>query len=484
MLKLNSTRLLLGAAGILTILIFGFFARSGGLTEQGTRPYIPQWQDAHEALHQDPPLQEPTIELIPEPANVPYMAASPSSIPQPTQIATGATESQNAGSGSLSTQWDKEAYTQVSSRMSSDGKWFPINFGDYNSYNPNLIPHPWKNDTWVMIAQGKQDEDDPKGGPVYSLELVCDAEYIDGKMKCTRSPISVPIASTVSDHCTDKLAWFNYFIGPNDPRVFFGPDRPYITYGSASQYTCLGQWIHDLRRLVKWDSAEALDRTQRFFWPTELQRPKPYGGVEKNWFAFWDAAGEMYLHYNIYPSRSFAGVSTDGSSITEDLAPQSARKDNRCLQEYMPKLGAEEHIHQATNSLAITMCSRRDSSCDKVKNTFIFTIFHHKLYNNNHNLYEPYVMSFHQSPPFGIHSIASKPFWINGRGKPGETTSDRPAGQSQMMYITSMSWKDRNTTYQGYMDDDLMISFGVEDRAAGAIDVRAGDLFQQHHICT
>lgn len=481
----SSSRLLYIAAGFFIILLFGFVGRAHREAVPWPTNYAAEHKDEH---HEHIPLpsdhddqHQPVLDVLP-PVDTP--PADPVSTPPSHTSAPAivATSSQDAGLSPTKALWDADKYTLVSSKMTPDGKWFPIDFGDYGSYNPNLIPHPWKNDTWVMIAQGSQAPGDVQGA-VYSLELVCDATYTNGKMKCLRSPTTLPIASTVSDHCTEDLDWFNYFIGPNDPRVFFGPDRPYITYGSASQYTCLGQWIHDLRRLVRWNGKEVLDRTQRFFWPTELQRPQPYGGVEKNWFAFWDHSGEMYLHYNIYPSRSYARLSHDGANITEDLAPLAASKDEACLREYMPKLGEKEHVHQATNSLAITMCPRASPDCESANDTYIFTIFHHKQFHESHNLYEPYIMAFHNTPPFGIYAISSKPFWINGRGKPGESTTDRPIDQSQMMYITSMSWKDQNMTYHGYMDDDLFINFGIEDSAAGSIDIVAGDLFTHLNLC-
>lgn len=385
-------------------------------------------------------------------------------------------------------QPDGSDHTVIYSGMTKDGKWFPIDFGDYGSYNPNLIPHPFHADSWYMVAQGLQPTgESDRPSPVYSLELVCEAHFVGGVMRCKKSPISVPIASTVSDKCVGSLSWFNYFIGPNDPRVFFGPDRPYITYGSASQYTCLGQWIHDLRRLVRWNTLDALDTTQRFFFPTELQRPPPYGDIEKNWFAFWDAAGEMYLHYDILPHRTFAHVSTDGTTIGANLAPETAARDDRCLQQHLAsRLREKEHVHQATNSLAIVMCRRDDFTCDAAQNTYIAAIVQHKTYHG-HNLYEPYLVLFENTAPFALHAISAKPYWINGRGKPGEDWSgdpDIPRDWSQMMYITSMNWKDEGLNYTGYLDDAIMIAFGIEDKAAGGIDVTAEQLVKELSLCT
>jgi hypothetical protein len=85
-----------------------------------------------------------------------------------------------------------------------------------------------------------------------------------------------------------------------------------------------------------------------------------------------------------------------------------------------------------------------------------------------------------------IHAISSKPFWISGRGKPGENWSSDPAisaSQTQMMYITSVNWKERGLNYTGYLDDELMIAFGIEDKAAGGIDVTAEQLFKALNLC-
>jgi hypothetical protein len=469
-------RIIYIAAAVLIILIAGYLVRKIFLPN-------PEVDDAYSNKQNAEDVKFTHVPAIPTHLNVPPTATTYSRESLPTtSVSQDETTPTLAGS-----QPDGKDHVEVFSKMTHDGKWFPIDFGDYGSYNPNLIPHPEDNSTWYMIAQGLQPELGAAGPrPVYSMELVCEAEYVDKKMKCKRSPISVPIASTASDHCTDSLSWFNYFIGPNDPRVFFGPDRPYITYGSASAYTCLGQWIHDLRRLVRWNTLDAIDRTQRFFWPTELQRPPPYGDIEKNWFAFWDWQGDMYLHYDILPKRSFAKVSDDGSGISEDLAPRAAAHDSKCLEQYMPHLKEHEHIHQATNSLAIVMCQRSSPECDVARNTYIFTIFHHKTYNENHNLYEPYLMIIRNEAPFEIHAISSKPFWISGRGKPGENWSSDPAisaSQTQMMYITSVNWKERGLNYTGYLDDELMIAFGIEDKAAGGIDVTAEQLFKELNMC-
>ncbi len=123
-------------------------------------------------------------------------------------------------------------------------------------------------------------------------------------------------------------------------------------------------------------------------------------------------------------------------------------------------------------------------------NTYIMSIFQHKTFFSFHSVYEPYLVLFSQQAPFEMRAISRKPFWINGRGKPGENRPDylalspsEPWNQTEMMYITSMSWKTQGQTYHGYSDDKLFIAFGVEDKKTAGIDVVAGDLLQDLGLC-
>jgi hypothetical protein len=287
------------------------------------------------------------------------------------------------------------------------------------------------------------------------------------------------------EKCRDKLAFFELSVGPHDARVFYGPSSPYVIYGSTSQYACFGEWILDFRLLVDW-GFELFEKEQ-FRAPTEIQRPEPYGLVEKNWFVFWDKDEQLYGHYDIAPKRVFAKLGYDGS-VGPDLAPHAAASDERCMSKYIPKVAPEnESIHQATNSLSITLCKRADPACKPDdSNTFIMTVFQYKKYYSFHSVYEPYVMLFQQAAPFAIHGISSKPFWISGRGKPGEWESPdgRAADQTQMFYVTSLSWKKHGQKYHGYIDDVIFVLFGIEDADTGGIDVVAGDLLTEMSLCS
>lgn len=226
--------------------------------------------------------------------------------------------------------------------------------------------------------------------------------------------------------------------------------------------------------------------TGKFRENTELQRPEPYGLVEKNFFVFWDKDEQIYAHYDITPKRVFAKLAYDGS-VGPDLAPQVAEQDAQCMTKYLPKIDPEnESIHQASNSLSITLCKRTDPTCKpNDSNTFIMNIFQYKKYYGFHSVYEPYVMLFQQSAPFATYGISSKPLWISGRGKPGEwkNADGRGTDQTQMFYVTSISWKKHGQKYHGYIDDVMFVLFGIEDADTGGIDVTAGDLLTGLGLC-
>ncbi|PGH00251.1 hypothetical protein AJ79_08265 [Helicocarpus griseus UAMH5409] len=381
-------------------------------------------------------------------------------------------------------------YRQVFSASMADTKYFSIEFGKQKAINPSIIPHPSLENTWIIVAQKQRSATQ---NSVWFAELVCNAVFKSDVLECIEPPTILPIAATSQDggKCEGDLAFFSNSVGPHDARVFYGPNAPYTIFGSNSDFTCFGQWMQDFRMLVDW-GYEAFPRN--FFGKaTELQRPAPYAAIEKNWFIFWDSNERMYVHYDIYPKRGFAQLDYRGM-ITQNLAPYAAPNDERCMTKYMPKLPPElESIHQATNSLSITLCRRGHVSCQPNDfNTFILTIFQHKTFYSFHSLYEPYAMLFKQTSPFEIYGISKKPIWIHGRGKPGQgkkpenlsPEASQSWSQTEMFYITSMNWKAHGQRYHGYIDDVLFIGFGIEDDQTAGIDIVAHDLLLDIGLCS
>ncbi|KAK6387239.1 hypothetical protein LTS17_000506 [Exophiala oligosperma] len=380
--------------------------------------------------------------------------------------------------------YNSSVHRKITSLSTPDGKWFKINWLDDRAYNPNILPHPTQPDHYIVAALQVQVSDEVTD----SAELVCNAIFVDGTLTCMSTPKPLPI-KPVRGQCKGELAFFNFRKGPRDARVFYGPDGPYIMYGSLGTRNCLGLYLQDLRTLLNDFDAET-KTSDAFANGTELARPPPVNDVQKNWFIFWDAQNQFYVHHDIFPNRTFSQLSADGS-VGTDLSVQAKKNDDACMARFMPiPKTKHEKVHQTTNSLAITLCKRSDPKCSPSDdNTFIMTIFHYQTFYDWHAQYYPHVMLFRRNSPFEVHAISQKPLWI--WGKPLYTNESEsvikgdwaPEGHTDLFYVTSMSWKNPDQRYQGFIDDPLFISFGIEDTRSGAIDVTAGDMLKDLGFC-
>ena len=323
---------------------------------------------------------------------------------------------------------------------------------------------------------------------VWFAELNCEAAFKNHTLTCLKPPMILPIPSTPEHHCTGDIFYFGFSIGPHDARMFYGPHHPFVMYGSLSEFTCFGQFLTDLRILLDW--GHEFFAMEEFRRATELQRPPPYGPVEKNWFVFWDNEDQIYVHHDLYPKRVFTKLHYDGT-VGPNIAHHTAANDEKCMSKYIPpSVEHQQSTHQATNSLSITLCKRADITCEKNdSNTVLFHIFQRKTFFNWKTVYDPYVVAFSAKPPFEIYGISSKPFWFHGRSRPADgLQSDTLLGYTDhtghdMLYTTSMSWKRAGQKYHGFLDDELFIGFGIEDKDTAGIDIIAGDLFLDLGLC-
>lgn len=376
-------------------------------------------------------------------------------------------------------------YRELFSLTTRNRKFYPIHMDGIWVYNANLIPHPVRADEWVVVASHP--------GLSSSEALYCSLGNLNDVLVCSSEPRQMtPAPSIKSEKCLDGKEYLNFYTGPRDVRMFYGPDKPYVLYGSQSTWTCLGLWIQDARSLLDVFHIIESVGNKLFKQSTELHRPPPVNPIEKNFFVFWASDGKAYAHYDVYPARSFAQINIDGT-VSNDLAPAAAKKDKFCMAKYMPvPLSKMEGIHQATNSLSITLCKR--GACQPSDdNTFIMHIIQHKTFYDYHSVYEPYLVLFRQTAPFELYAISQKPFWIHGRSKLSKETHAReyeshpekvmPEGHTELFYLTSMSWKKHGRTYHGHVDDEIWLSFGIEDSRAAAMDVLAGDLLEDLAYC-
>jgi hypothetical protein len=382
---------------------------------------------------------------------------------------------------------ERPDHREVFSQTTRDRKFFGFFFDGELAYNPNLIPHPIDANQYIVVAQHI------RPGEFDVEQIVCNAGYMGGAMVCGAHPVPLEVAPGVIGNCVDDLAFANLASGPHDGRLFHGPAEPLFLYGSQSSYACFGQWLQDARMILE---PYRFERSRVGFFKdvVEIRRPEPWRPIEKNFFIFWDANGVGYVHYDIFPTRTFSQLDFTGTA-GPDLAPQAAGSDQRCMAAFMPHVrnSGREAIHQATNSLSITLCKRSDPGCIPTdSNTFVMHIFQHKAEYSYHSVYEPYVVLFRRTAPFQLHAISQRPIWIHGREQfTSKSDSYRyrgkddliPKGHTESFYVTSMSWKTHGQKYHGHIDDVLFLAFGIEDTKSGAIDVKAADLLQDLAFC-
>ena len=260
---------------------------------------------------------------------------------------------------------------------------------------------------------------------------------------------------------------------------------------------------------------------------TELTRnpASTRGPIEKNWFLFYPRSGAAFVHYDIsapqHPERgrTFARLLGGGLTTLNLTDPSEAP----CLGE----LGDEEpdpakrngRWHQATNSLRLVLCERGQEGCVPGNHNTVFFAMVHRKHANHLDLplrYERYVAVWSGVHPYSMIGVSERPLlfrnetasgwtmWENWddekenrrvveevRERGGVDASDPFGGKGYWAYFTysvSLSWAWREGIEveglnEGYMDEEVVVSVGVDDHGQGVARVKAGDLIGCLRAC-
>ncbi len=253
--------------------------------------------------------------------------------------------------------------------------------------------------------------------------------------------------------------------------------------------------------------------------------------IEKNWFLFFPPSGESYIHYDLSSARggprgrTFAKLLGNGLTTT-NLTDQL---EQPCLDELAnpndPDHDKRDSWHQATNSLRLVLCNRSDISCKAhPENTVFFAIIHRKFPNwlKLPLRYERFFMVWQATPPFSILGISQHPILMANETASGfsesENWSDDPTNAAiaaatkknnpnatepfggkgfwaYFTYTVSMSYAwgrtprrgqagdEAHDMHVGYLDDEVLLAIGVDDRAQALSRVKAADLVQCLQVC-
>ena len=276
---------------------------------------------------------------------------------------------------------------------------------------------------------------------------------------------------------------------------------------------------------------------------TELTRnpPSTRSPIEKNWMLFFPSSGESYIHYDLSTprvGRTFAKLLGNGLTTTNLTDPLELP----CLDQIpegditeMDPSKSKGTFHQATNSLRLILCNRTDPACKPTQENTVFFALIHRKFPNVLKLplrYERYFIVWSADPPFSMLGISNHPILLANETASGYTESqnwdDDPdnrkvvaqtkklqeveniglrkhnqtervrnatepyGGKGYWAYFTytvsiSYAWGREGDEVEdktvGYLDDEVVLGIGVDDKGQGFSRVKAGDLVACLRAC-
>ncbi|KAL6721836.1 hypothetical protein ACLMJK_000941 [Lecanora helva] len=364
-----------------------------------------------------------------------------------------------------------------------------------------------------------------------------------GGMRCATPPTTLSVPPTPAEKCEGKFMEYADIPGFHDPRMFWsGKGEPLMMVNTQSRYACFGLWLIDLRSLYpSLDSLLASSPTLPSLGPlksyptlTELTRnpANTRSQIEKNWFLFFPVNGESYIHYDLSPpgggprGRTFAKLLGNGlttTNLTDSLEQPCLRKIMETEEAGPVKQGGS--WHQATNALRLILCNRSDHKCQaRNENTVFFAVIHRKFPNwlKLPLRYERFFMVWQATAPFNMLGVSKHPILMANETASGwsasENWSDNSTNQglvaatkernlnatepfggkdfwAYFTYTVSMSWAwgrapregsvgdEAHDMHVGYLDDEVLLAIGVDDKGQAFSRVKAAELVQCMSAC-
>ncbi|PVH89050.1 hypothetical protein DL98DRAFT_508889 [Cadophora sp. DSE1049] len=284
---------------------------------------------------------------------------------------------------------------------------------------------------------------------------------------------------------------------------------------SQSRYACIGLWAIDLRVIYP-AIEETFASSPRRLGPgplmsyptlTELTRnpPSTRQSYEKNWVMFFPSPATSYLQYELNSTtRTFAQL-IGGGLTTQNMTDPF---EEPCLSEELGE--TETNIftvssswHQATPTLKLILCARSNTSCIADNPATVFFAAIQRKHNNGFGLpirYERYFVIWSATWPFNMLAISQHPILLaneTNRGwKPAEIWDDVPEAKDEerdiwgeFTYTTTIAYawgraeSDIREKGTGYLDDEVILSVGIDDKDGLYGKVVAADLLQCLRIC-
>lgn len=310
------------------------------------------------------------------------------------------------------------------------------------------------------------------------------------------------------EHHCQKQAAMDKYIGPEDMKLFWtrkGEPLLIFTYHVNDKVLCQGQFIIDVRAAVPElelvlgeEYAKKMPPIQ-FKTPVGLRRQPPPGQEshpryqrEKNWAPAQSPFNdEDELLFMVEPSQLFRWTEDnkpveevvakkDQVSAVEAPYPIGAKPEDTwhsskkmtCMHDVML---SDNNVHQSSPMLSLTLCNRGECEPDE-QNTVMLGMVQRRRDSREAGYlwYDRRIAAYSAAPPYNMVSVSRK---LSYHGE----MDGRYIWTGSMVYFANKTGEfPRN---HGFLDDEIWLSFGIKDSAAGWIDIKARDLITDHYLC-
>ncbi|KAM5362446.1 hypothetical protein ACJZ2D_012528 [Fusarium nematophilum] len=305
-------------------------------------------------------------------------------------------------------------------------------------------------------------------------------------------------------HCK-KQPLMDRYIGPEDMKLFWtrsGEPLLIFTHQVNDENLCQGQFLVDVRAAVPELGRVLGDHYSkqlppiRFHKPVGLRRQAPPGKEshpryqrEKNWAPAQSPLGdEDELLFMVEPGQLFRWTDDDspveevvsGESAVEEPYPSNvdpretwhSGKMKTCMHDVML---TDSHVHQSTPMLSLTLCNR--GACEpNDQNTVMLGMVQrrHDPPGAPFLWYDRRIAVYSAAAPYNMLSV-SKRLTYHGE------VDGKYVWTGSMVYFGNQTRFP--PTNHGFLDDEIWLSFGIKDSAAGWIDIEARELVKDHYLC-
>ncbi|KAK9451371.1 uncharacterized protein V1518DRAFT_408373 [Limtongia smithiae] len=349
------------------------------------------------------------------------------------------------------------------------------------TYNPTIMAMPSSaHYPFLIVSRFRSDGLEQKC-------VICEAKYADEVTRdgygfehtektitCATNPIVLEVPLTPARDCLER-EYMSSIPGYHDPRIFWSQTgAPLMIMNQQSRYGCFGLWVIDLRSVYP-SLRYRVNRALLNQYPTvmELTRLQNRGPIEKNYMIFFDLeSGIPYVQYELSPQgRHFSRLIGNGLASYNMTNPLEIA----CLPDIPSAVW-----HQATNALMVVLCNYGD--CEPTADNTVYISFLHNKVQHEDTLkveYSRYLAVWKAVAPFEMIGFASRPLRFENE----DELENAYDVEGKFLYTVSIAWERHENRFEGYLNENILISLGIGDHANGAVILPARDLFACMNRC-